>query len=344
MKRDTRQPKPIDNPLKSQYVMSVCVAIISLLLLMPSHGTAADPSAGYPSRPIDFVAPSAPGSPFDVLNRLISSIIAKEKLLSQPLVVLNKPGSGAAVGMAYVIERKGNPHLLLAMATTTLLCTPLTEKLPYNYKSFVPISNLVSEGSVLSVRSDSPYKTIDDLIAEARKRPNQLNQGGASFISAESLMGKSMQKAKGVKWNFISFAGSEPEALVNLLGGNVDFIITTVLGIADHVTTGKLRVLLAASDTRYPEFPDVPTFKEAGFGEPFMTYRGILGPPNMPDYAVKKIEPVFRKVMETDQFKKYMRDRIMNPAYMPTNEYGKFLDKMNDRWKEALTEIGLLKK
>jgi putative tricarboxylic transport membrane protein len=336
MKKDDRQ-------LVFQNGLHLCATIFSLLILMVVNGEAADPSANYPSRPIELVVHLGPGSNSDMFARMVTDIIQKEKVFSQPMVVVNKPGSGGAVSLAYTFERKGNPHLVLSVTLTTFICTPLLEKLPYNYKSFVPIANLVSEGGVLVVKGDSPFKTIDDLIVEAKKRPKELLQGGGSLTSNEALMGQSMQKAKGVKWNFISFAGGGSEALLNLLGGNVHFAYTDPSVVLDYVRAGKLRVLLAGAPVRYPQFKDAPTCKEAGLGEPFMAYRGFVGPPNMPDYAVKKLEAAFKKVIEHSQFKKFIGDMSL-PTWMSPNEFSKFLDNENNRWKELLTDLNLVKK
>ncbi len=338
MKRAHRQ-------LRDRRGLLVFVAMFSFLLLMAVDSKAADPSADYPSRPIEFVAPSGPGSAWDVLGRLMSDIFQKEKILSQPMVVLNKPGALNSVGMGYVFERKGSPYAVIGV-TSNIILTPLlvVPKLPYNYKSFVPVANLSTEGSVLAVRSDSPFKTIDDLIAEARKRPKELIMGGASLTSHENLMGLSIQKVKGVKWNYISFAGGDREAITNLLGGNVNFIFISPVVIADHVRVGKLRVLLAGASTRFPQFKDAPTFQEAGLGEPFETYRGIIGPPNMPDYAVKKLEAAFKKVTESDRFKEYLRVNAIVSKWMSHDDYSKFLDKQNDRWTKVLAEFDLLPK
>ncbi len=338
MKRAHRQ-------LRNQIGLLIYVATLSYLLLMAVDSKAANPSADYPSRPIEFVAPSGPGSAWDVLGRLMSDIFQKEKILSQPMVVLNKPGALNSVGMTYVFERKGSPYVVIGV-TSNIIVTPLlvVPKLPYNYKSFTPIANLSTEGSVLAVKSDSPFKTIDDLIAETRKRPKELIMGGASLTSHENLMGLSIQKTKGVKWNFISFAGGERESITNLLGGNVHFIFISPVVIADHVRAGKLRVLLAGASTRFPQFKDAPTFQEAGLGEPFETYRGIIGPADLPGYAVEKLEGAFKKVTESDRFKDYLKVNGIVPKWMSHNEYSIFLDKQSDRYTKVLAEFDLLPK
>jgi putative tricarboxylic transport membrane protein len=329
--------------LRTTCGLLLCVSILLMLLLIAIDSKAADPSADYPSRPIELVVHSGPGSGADMFGRIISDIVQKEKILSQPIVVVNKVGGGGAIAQGYVFERKGNPHIIHGASSSTFLVTPILEKLPYNYKSFVPIANTVVDGAVLVVRSDSPFKTADDIIAEARKRPKELIQGGASITSSETMMGRSIQKVKGVQWSFISFADG-PQALVNVLAGNVHFTFIGPSVVIDHVRAGKLRVLLACAPNRFAQFKDVPTTKEAGMGEPIVSYRGIVGPPNMPDYAVKKLEVALKKVVDSYRFKKYMEDGAMQLAWMSSNEYSKLLDKLNDQWRELLRDVDLLKK
>jgi putative tricarboxylic transport membrane protein len=344
MKRPDQQFMMNDNQFRPRCFMRLCAAIFSLLLIMAADSKAADPSAAYPSRPIEYVTQSAPGSHTDVYCRTISDVIQKEKLLNQPIVIMNKQGSGGAVASGYLFERKGNPYIIQAVTTSSFLLLPLLEKLPYNYKSFTPVANMILDGNVLVVRSDSPFKTANDIIAEAKKRPKELIQGGGSFSSAASMMGRSLQRLKGVQWNFISFAGVEPEALLNVLSGNVHFAFLPPSIVLDHARKGKVRALLTAAPKRFPEFKDVPTMQETGMGEPIVSYRGIVGPPNMPDYAVKKLEAAFKKVMESDRFKKYMGEMMMMPWWLSSDEYSKLLDKSNDQWKELLKEVDLLKK
>jgi putative tricarboxylic transport membrane protein len=229
------------------------------------------------------------------------------------------------------------------VGSSTFISQPLMEKFPYNYKSFTPIVNLAVDGSVLVVRGDSPFKTIDDIISEAKKRPKELMQGGSSFVSLDNWIGQSIQKLKGVQWNFISFK-SEPEAMVSVLSGNTHFAVSNPSSIIDYVRTGKMRVLLTCAPNRYPEFKNVPTSKEAGMGEPIVSYRGIVGTPNMPDYAVKKLEVVLKKAWDNDRFQKYMGDMAMQPFWLSSGEYSKLLDKMNDQWKGLLMDLDLLKK
>jgi len=336
MKREDGQLRENDNPLRLQYLLLLCAAIFSLLLLRVVDGKAADPSAEYPSRPIEYAVHSSPGGNHDLFSRMVSDIVKQEKILSQPLVVLNKPGAGGGVVMGYVFERKGNPYLIMNTPISAFISTTHLSKFPFDIRAFTPIAGTIIQAGFLVVKSDSPFKTINDLITEAKKRPKELIQGGSSYTAYTSLEGKVIQKVKRVQWNFISFK-TEAEALINVLSGNVHFAITSPAVVVDHVRAGKVRILLTVAPNRYPEFKDAPTTEEAGIGEPIVSYHGILGPPNMPDYAVKKLEAAFRKVVEGQLFKKFSEDALFQITWRPAAEFKKLVDKENDQCKLLLT-------
>jgi putative tricarboxylic transport membrane protein len=257
--------------------------------------------------------------------------------------VVNKQGGGGGMAMNYVFERKGNPYVLLNVSSGAYIITTLLEKLPYTITSFTPIANLAVDTGVLAVRGDSPYKTINDLIAEAGRRPRVLNMGLSSFLGTQSMAARTIQKRKGVQWNIISFK-SEPEAILNLLGGHLDFTFTSPDDVLEHEHAGKLRVLIVNGPRRNPEFKNAPTIKEAGLGEPILLYRGVMGPPNMPDYAAKKMESVFKRVSDSDRFRKHLMDSMIEPAWMSAVEYGKLINHLNSEWKQMLTDHDLMKK
>ena len=146
-----------------------------------------------------------------------------------------------------------------------------------------------------------------------------------------------------MQWNFISFK-NEAEALINVLSGNVHFAVTSPAVVVDHVRAGKVRILLTIAPARYPEFKDAPTTEEAGVGEPIVSHQGILGPPDMPDYAVKKLEGAFKKVVESQLFKKFSEDALFQIAWRPAAEFKKLVDKENNQCKAMLSELGLSKK
>lgn len=319
------------------------LGLIIYLLILPLaiDCRAADPADRYPSRPIEFVLHVGPGSSSDRFARVLGDIIQKEKILSQPTVIVNKQGGGAAAAMGYLYEKKADPHVVM-IVSSVYITTPILEALPYNYKTFTPIANLCYDASMLVVRSDSPFKTIDDLIAEARKRPKDLIQGCSSLSGYESLMGRVIQMETGVQWNTIPFRGGQ--SLVNLLGGNVDFIFESPVDISEHVRAGKIRPLLSGSLTRFSEFKDVPTMEEKGLGKGIPSYRGVVGPPDMPEYAVKKLVAAFKKVTESERFQKYLDGTAGKLLYLGPAEYIKLQEELTNQQQGLLSEMDLIKK
>ncbi len=322
-------------------IATLSAAVSLAVAAMPAYGASAAES--YPNKPIEYVTHTPPGGSMDVVGRVMQKVLNEEKILPQPIVIVNKPGSGGSVSYSYVFERKANPYVVLAVTSNSFLGTPLREKLPYNFKSFTPICNIIADGSILVVKADSPYKSVDDLIADAKKRPKTLAQAGSSFTSNENMMGRSIQKTKDVQWNFISFK-SDPEATLAVLGGNADMQFGNPSSIIEHIKAGKLRILLAGAPARYPMFKDILTIKEAGLGVPVVTYRGFVGPTGMPDYAAKKLEVAFKKVFDSPQFKKYMDETLQLPYWLSAAEYGKFLQEESDRTLAWFEDLGLMRK
>jgi putative tricarboxylic transport membrane protein len=343
MKRDDKKLKKNTKECMP-HVLLLLVASFSLLFLMAGDGRAAESASDYPSKPIEYVTHAAPGSNVDLYTRAFADSINAEKLLSKPLVVVNKQGSGGAKASAYLFERKGNAYIIQTVTTNSYLTTPLLNDVPWTYDMFTPINNNSTGGNILCVKGDSPFKTVDDIIAEAKKRPNQLIQGGGSFSSAGGMSGQVLQKLKGVQWNYISFGGYEPEAMLNILSGNVHFAFLPPGLVLDYVKTGKLRALVSATPARFPGYENVPTMEEANMGDPIMQNRGVVGPPGMPDYAVKKITAAFKKVLDSDRMKKYLTDAVEMAWYLPPDEYKKLLKKSSDQWKVVLGDAELLKK
>jgi putative tricarboxylic transport membrane protein len=317
-----------------------CFALLALgLVSLNAPALAVD----YPTRPIELVTHTQPGGPNNIIGHLIIEVVQKEKILPQPLFLTLKPGSGMASGFSYLFEKKGEDHLLAITSNGLILGTPLRVKLPYTYKSFTPIANLCVDGSVMVVSAKGSLKTINDILTTAAKNPNKLVMGGSSITSNEAMMGRVMQKIKGVQWKFVSFAG-EMEAATNVMGGNIHFAFLNPSSVIEHVRAGNLRVVLAASPKRYKAFPDVPTIEEAGLGKPQISYRALIGPPGMPSQAVTTLEAAAKKIVDSAQFKKYMEQSMMQEQFMPAKQLAAFWDEDEKFVRQQLIEGGMLNK
>lgn len=328
--------------MKSRMVVLVGLIVFIAAAGIPVFGQSGR-EADYPNKPIEFVSQTA-GASMDILVRVLINVIQENKILPQPIAVNNKGGAGGANQMVYVLGKKANPYVFFGTSTNLLLGTPMLEKLPYSHADFTPIAVLSYDGSVVYVRADSPFKTIQDLVAEARKRPKGLTMATSSVSSGESMTGRALQKNLGIEWNIVYFSG-DAEVTTNVLGGNIDFAIGNPNSVIEHIRAGKIRALMANAPKRYANsyLKDVPTIVELGFGEAYVARRALLGPANMPEYAVKKLEDAFYKATQSPQWAKFLEDNLQTSEWMGSEAFGKWLDAEAPKHRQRLLDAGLLK-
>ncbi len=315
----------------------LCVAVVASAL------AAAGPSMAQgfkPTRPIEFVVHTGPGGGGDVLARALASVIEKEKLLPVRMQVANKTGGNAAVAMAYLAEKKGEPHTI-AIFTGIWLTNPLTSaEAKVTMKDLTPIARLVLEPAVIVVKADSPYKTLRDFTEAAKKNPGQLKQSGGSPTSRDNVVRQLLQRNAGAQWAFISFPGGG-ERIAALLGGHVDMMVIEPQEAGEHIRAGGMRVLAQVAARRLPGFANVPTLKEAGFDVPVVPQiRGIVGPPGMPADAVAYWENLFSRVVQTPSWKKYLEDNQFEDGFLTSVEAGRFFEQFTETMRSILKEAG----
>lgn len=301
----------------------------------------AQEGSNFPTQPIELVTHNQPGAVMDIMSRLIADIAQQDGLLSQPIVVVNKPGAGGGASFGYLLENRGNPHMFMASPVTNLLQLPMTEDVPYTYKDFTPIANLVFDGSVLVVSSSSPYNTIEDLIADAKARPGELNMSITSDISPNTNMARQIMRSSGTEWQFVTFA-SIPESVVAVINGTVDLTLANPSNTREHIVAGTLKPLLTGSPVAYPGELAAPLMEERGLGQPRVSHRGFFGPPEMPDYGRAKIEEVLKAVFESQRYQDYMAENYMTPGWVSSADYPALLDQLEAQAREDLIAAGML--
>jgi putative tricarboxylic transport membrane protein len=296
---------------------------------------------GYkPTRPVEVVVHTGPGGGSDVLARAVANMIEKEKLLPVRMQVVNKTGGGGAVAAAYLAEKKGDQNTI-GFFTGVWLTNPLTSKeATVTLKDLTPIARLVLEPAVIAVKADAPYKSLPDFIAAAKKSPGQLKQSGGSVTSRDNVVRQLLQKNTGAQWAFISFPGGG-ERIAALLGGHVNMMVIEPAEAGEHIRAGNMRVLAQVTDKRLAAFPDVPTLKEAGFDIPSVPQvRGVVAPPAIPKENVAYWEDVFRKLAQTESWKKFLADNQFEDGYQNAAQLTKFYDEFTDRMRGILQEAG----
>lgn len=263
-------------------------------------------AAGYPENPIEIYVPYAAGSSMDIMARLIADIA--RTYMNQPLVVIAKPGAGGALAAAEVVRAKPDGYKLAVEGQMFFSTTTKTQKIPFNPADLVPLANFMAYRLAMMVRSDSPWKTLNDLTEYARKNPGQLRWAHSGRGIPPQMGGLSIFKKAGVKTVDVPYKGSN-ETLAALLGGHVD-AISNPYGIAqDHVREGKVRALVFYSDQRYADQPNIPCAAELGYSDTakLLTYVGIYCHKDTPQPVKQYLMTVFKKIYDDQRFKK-LRD------------------------------------
>ncbi len=316
-------------------LLSITVAVIMVL----SAGLARS-QAFKPSKQIEAVVHTGPGGGSDLLARAIAELLQKEKLISQRMQVVNKPGGGPAVAMSYLAEKKGETHTI-GFFTGIWVTNPLTTvEANVTVKDLTPIVRLVLEPAVIAVKADSPYKNMKDFVEAAKKNPKQLAQSGGSITSRDNLMRMLIQKATGAQWNFISFP-SGGERLSNLLGGHVQMMVIEPQEAGEQIRAGNLRVIASLTEKRLASLPSVPTIKEQGIDVPLIPQaRGVLAPPAVPREVVQYWEGVFERFERSATWKQYVEQNQFEDGYLKGPPLNKFFDDLTVQMREVLKEAG----
>ncbi|MEX2615519.1 MAG: tripartite tricarboxylate transporter substrate-binding protein [Alphaproteobacteria bacterium] len=299
-------------------------------------------STWKPDRAVEFVVQAAPGGGSDLFARTMASILAKEGLVDVPINVVNKPGGSGAVAYSYVNTKKGDPHVI-ATATSSYLTTPIQGHSPVSYKDFINVAVLCVEDYVAVVRTESPYKTLKDLVEAAKQKPNGIRIGGSSVGSSDNIIENRLEKAAGIQLNYIVF-NSGGEANAALLGGSVDMAGPNPSEAAQLVAAGRLRPLAMLSPERLENWPDVPTAREQGYDVTLEQHRGAILPAGLTDQQSLFWQNVMVGLFKSEGFKKYMDDNGLRPLLRIGEDAEKYIANQHQYYTEILTELGIAKK
>ena len=311
---------------------------LSILLAMFFTGCA---QTFQPTRPIDLVVHSAPGGGSDVFAREIVAMAAKEKLLTQPIRVVNKIAGASLEAMEYLVDKQGDDHTI-AVFTNTWVATPLTSaKAKYSVKDLTPIVRLVLEPTIAVVNAKSPYRSMNDFVAAAKQNPDTLKQAGGSVTAIESLTGLLLQSATGAKWTFVPTPAVK-DRIANLLSGSVQILIPQPQDVNEHIAAGRLRPIAALTEKRLTVLPQVPTIKEQGIDVPIIANaRGILAPPSLSKEAVTFWEDFFARLTQTASWKKYLADNQVEDVFIKSAGLGPFFDEQTKLMRSVLQQAGV---
>jgi len=324
-------------------VLMVALLAVSLLAAFAAGTPAAAADQWKPTKPIQFIVPYAPGGGSDVLARSIGQVIQGGKLNPTPLIVVNQGGGSGTVGTTTVAQSPGNEHMLLTFISGQVAAPLVAGKGAATYKDLTLIGNLAIDEQLIIVKSDSPLKTIEDVVKEAKQRPGAVTIGGTATGQEDQMCNRIFERAAGVTLRYIPF-NSGGEVLTALLGGHIEVGWANPSEFFPQWEAKLVRPLAVAKDARLPKFPDTPTFKEKGLDVTFKMFRGIAAPPGISPAVASYYENMMKRMAESASWKeKYLDQYMLSPSWMGNKEFAGFVAQNEQQFKVLLTELGLLK-
>jgi tripartite-type tricarboxylate transporter receptor subunit TctC len=320
---------------RRQFVAGTAAAATAL-----RSGTAFAQDA-YPTRAITLINPFPPGGAADVVGRPFAAVL--EPIVKQPVVIETKAGAAGAVGAQFAASAKPDGYTLLVHIVSISGFAEMDKLFgrqpKFTRADFIPIARFTEGPMVLVVNDQTPYKTLKDLVDDAKKRPNEIVFSSSGLYGALHLPLALFLKAAGLQMRHLPTNGGGP-ALTAILGNNSQVLATSIAAANAQIKAGKLRALACFSDKRAASLPDVPTMKESGYDVLFSLWVGLFAPKGTPEPIIAKLRTVSKQACDTDQFKKAIDNIGDVVAYLDQPDFAKFWDEDAKRVEAAVQAIG----
>jgi tripartite-type tricarboxylate transporter receptor subunit TctC len=268
---------------------AMTVAVVFLVAI----GAAPGPAASYPTKPVTLIMPFKAGSAPDTTFRVLAELVEKD--LGQRVVVVNRPGPGGTIGVSEVLQAAPDGHTIGMAGTGVVLLQPLMQDLPFKGPDDMTLIAQTNAAPVaLAVNAKAAWRTLDELLGEARKRPGQLSVGlGGGLHTVLHVELALLEKHAGVKFNAVPFdAGAQLPAL---LGGSIDAALGQTVLLSPHVKAGKVRAVAQVGTRRTRGWEALPTLKDLGYDITAIPYEFVIAPKGTPRPVVEKLAAIFRK-------------------------------------------------
>jgi tripartite-type tricarboxylate transporter receptor subunit TctC len=314
-------------------------------LLLQLAAAAALPGAAraqaWPARPIRYVVPFAPGGTTDILARLIGPPLGK--VLGQTIVVDNRAGAGGVLGADAVAKSPGDGYTLLGSTISTQAINPaLNPKIPYDAaKDFVPVTMIGSTSNAIVVPAASPFKTVQELLAHARKNPGRLSFSSAGTGTSQHMGGELLKQMAGTYIVHIPYRGSGP-AVQDVIAGQVDFGIDTLVATSAHIRSGSLRALAVTAGKRVKGFETIPTVAESGVpGYDVVSWQTVHAPAATPRAIVQRVQSEIARILEQPEIRQRLDSLGLEPSGMTSDELLAFETREREKWAKVVKAGGI---
>lgn len=311
-----------------------------LITLGLANGAAALAQPAFPAKAISLFVPYVPGGPTDQHLRILAD--EASKILGQTVVVENRPGANGTNAARLIMNAKPDGYSI-GLMPATIYREPHINKVNYDPLTFSPIILLTDYTFGIAVRTDAPWKTWQELVADAKTRPGMINMGVPGFLSSPNLYMQEIAQTQGISFNVVPFKG-DGETITALLGSHID--IAPLSGAtSQHIEAGKMRYLVMLTEQRIARYPDVPTVKESGANIWIESPYGIVGPQGMDPAKVKILHDAFKTALYSERSKEVMTLLNQQINYKGPQEYGQYMRATYEQEKQrvqALRKAGIV--
>ena len=313
-----------------------------MLLAVLLFGAAVPAAAQYPDRPLTIIVAYPASGMVDIVARPMAESMKKK--FPKGVAVLNRPGGGGSVGVAEMVQAKPDGYTIILAPNSTLVIHPQLNDLPYKTPDdYEPILNTIAFYTLLTVRAESPYKTVQEFVTAAKSSPGKIRVGTPGEGTISHLTLERFAASAAIKYTHVPFSGWG-ETSPALLGGHIDAAMAQPGEVKPLVDAKKLRVLAVASPQRHPFFPDSPTSKEAGLGEGSGTWFAYTAPKGTPAPVLKYIHDAAKAALEEPAFVQLMKNRGVDIDYKPGDKVRQELWSEYKVYGDLLKRLGMVKK
>ena len=313
----------------------------ALLLVLTACAAPTLAQDAFPSGPITLLVPNPPGGASDINARILAD--PWSSVLKQPVVVVHKPGMGGAIWAAQVAKAKPD-GLTVLMALSSVVVAPEAEKVSgrkplYELEQLEPIALLSSDPMVVLVRSDSPWRTLADLVKAAKEKPGAINYSSSGNFGPIHLSVEMLAHQAGIKLTQVPFNGGGP-SLLALLGGQVELTTAAPAVALAQIQSGKVRPLATSGAKRLPMLPDVPTYREAGFDAEYHIWAGLYVPASTPPAVIQALRDSVGKAARSASMTQAMQKQSIIFDYRDAPDFARFAEEDRVRMTRVVRAIG----
>jgi putative tricarboxylic transport membrane protein len=328
----------------------LCVLGIAIAFGLTTN--AAAQGKWQPTKTVEFVVPAGTGGGADQMARLIQSIVAKNNLMKEPMVVVNKGGGAGAEGFLDVKGAKGDPHKII-ITLSNLFTTPLATNVPFNWKDLTPVKMMALDQFVLWVNNETPYKSAKEYV-EATKAAgaSKMKMGGTGSKQEDQIITAAIEKQSGAKFIYVPFRGGGDVA-VQLVGKHIDSSVNNPIEAVAQWRAGQLRPLCVFDNDRMPykakiagemSWNDIAPCKQSGLDVEYVMLRGIFMAPGVQPDQVAFFVDLLKKVQASAEWKEFLERGAFNTTSLEGNEFRAWLEREETRHRNLMQEAGFLAK